>query len=251
MQVLISVCTASEQTEALQKMADGLIERYRQAGKPPPRLIYTDRDCCDGAGNLSKPIKRLFEHAWPDLLVKEDIWHWMRRLGKCATSSQHPLYGRFLGSLTEQIFAWVDGDVRQLEKAKLAELKAANPHMAEVTEKDLVIPLSVKRQFCRRVTRDPEDIRVRVRRTIDAFLGEEAKDFQHNPLFHEEEVLKAWESCQKHLHCICDPDPNEIPLYLPWKTVHVGGVDLQQWKCVRGTVSLESIHMHLIRMIPG
>ena len=35
--------TESEGMEGLQKMADGLVARYRGAGKAPPSLLYTDR----------------------------------------------------------------------------------------------------------------------------------------------------------------------------------------------------------------
>ena len=43
---MISVLTVSELVESLTKMAEGLMDRYDKAGKEPPTLLYTDRDCC-------------------------------------------------------------------------------------------------------------------------------------------------------------------------------------------------------------
>ena len=42
-EIVMSVLTESEGMEGLQKMADGLVARYRGAGKAPPSLLYTDR----------------------------------------------------------------------------------------------------------------------------------------------------------------------------------------------------------------
>lgn len=43
-EVLISVLTKSESLESLQKMAEGLMEQYKKAGKSPLVRLYTDRD---------------------------------------------------------------------------------------------------------------------------------------------------------------------------------------------------------------
>ncbi|XP_056461290.1 uncharacterized protein LOC130401506 [Gadus chalcogrammus] len=49
-QVLVSVLTSAE-GEGLTNMAAGLMRRYREAGKAPPRVLYVDRDCCAAVGN--------------------------------------------------------------------------------------------------------------------------------------------------------------------------------------------------------
>ena len=48
-QVLMSVLTAAE-GHGLREMAKGLMQRYREAHEPPPRLMYVDRDCCTQFG---------------------------------------------------------------------------------------------------------------------------------------------------------------------------------------------------------
>ena len=45
-EVVTSVLTESESLEGLQRMADGLMERYELGEQQPPHLLYTDRDCC-------------------------------------------------------------------------------------------------------------------------------------------------------------------------------------------------------------
>ena len=45
-EVVMSVLTQSEGAPGLQRMAEGLMSRYKHAGRTQPLLIYTDRDCC-------------------------------------------------------------------------------------------------------------------------------------------------------------------------------------------------------------
>ena len=49
-EVVISVLTESESIESLQRLADGLMDRYERAKQEPPPLLYTDRDCCSKHG---------------------------------------------------------------------------------------------------------------------------------------------------------------------------------------------------------
>ena len=44
-EIVISVLTESESSDSL-AMAEGLMDRYKKAGKHPLLLLYTDRDCC-------------------------------------------------------------------------------------------------------------------------------------------------------------------------------------------------------------
>lgn len=63
-QVLMSVITEGE-GEGLRKMLNGIVCRYRDASIPPPKVLYTDRDCC---GRQS--VKKYFEAAWPFLQIR-------------------------------------------------------------------------------------------------------------------------------------------------------------------------------------
>ena len=45
-EILQSVLTTSQSVESLKSLADGLTRRYEEAQQPPPKVLYTDRDCC-------------------------------------------------------------------------------------------------------------------------------------------------------------------------------------------------------------
>lgn len=98
-QVLASVLTSME-GRGLQGMMLGLVERYKAASMPPPQVLYVDRDCC---GNRS-PKQVLSE--WPNLFVRLDVWHFMRRLSAGVTTESHPLYASFMSSLSQCLFQW-------------------------------------------------------------------------------------------------------------------------------------------------
>ncbi|CAB4040037.1 Hypothetical predicted protein [Paramuricea clavata] len=87
-QVLNSIVTTSESIASLQPLADGLMSRFEKAGVQPPVLLYTDRDCCSSQEGESK--YQLLFHAWPNLLIRLDIFHFMRRCAVgCTSRSLH------------------------------------------------------------------------------------------------------------------------------------------------------------------
>ena len=49
-EILMSVLTSSEAVNALQPMAAGLMDRYREHHQTPPQVLYTNRDCCNKDG---------------------------------------------------------------------------------------------------------------------------------------------------------------------------------------------------------
>ncbi len=100
-QILISVLTAQE-GPALDTMAADLIRRYSDADVAPPQLLYVDYECCrEGTGQTK--LKQRFG-GWPDLVVKLDIYHFMRRLASGCTKDAHPLYPIFMSRLSSCIF---------------------------------------------------------------------------------------------------------------------------------------------------
>ena len=84
----------------LKPMAEGLVKRYTDAGVSPPKLLYVDRDCCEGG---AVKMKDLFKQCG-DLFIRVDIWHFMRWIAVGCTTEAHPLYGVFLGWLSQCIF---------------------------------------------------------------------------------------------------------------------------------------------------
>ena len=91
-QVLITVLTTPERLYALEPLAAGLVSRYHRAGQQDPAVLYTNRDCCWLGGGRSR-LQELFAE-WPQLVVRLDAWHFMRRFAPGVTSPSHPCTGR-------------------------------------------------------------------------------------------------------------------------------------------------------------
>jgi len=70
----MSMLTTSESAASLKMMADGLMQRYRDARKTPSQVLYTDRDCCSVGGSS----KNLFEEWGEGQHVHLDIWHFLQ-----------------------------------------------------------------------------------------------------------------------------------------------------------------------------
>ncbi|KAG1697718.1 hypothetical protein GQR58_005949 [Nymphon striatum] len=112
-QVLMSVLTDSEGGQ-LQPMVDSLVR------VSPPRLLYVDRHCC-----LNSNTYKMFA-AWPQLIVRLDIWHFMRRIADSVTTDSHPLYASFMSRMSSCIFKWSDEDMTLLVSAKRAQMEATS-----------------------------------------------------------------------------------------------------------------------------
>ena len=94
-QILMSVLTASEGV-GLQPMAAGLMKRYLDAGVPPPKVLYVDRDCCGGGAVKTKDLVS----QWSEIVIALDIWHFMRCIAVSCPTESHPMYAIFLGRLS-------------------------------------------------------------------------------------------------------------------------------------------------------
>ena len=98
-QILISVLTA-EEGAGLDLMTSDLMKRYSQAGVAPPKVLYVDSHCCVDEG-LSKLQQRFMQ--WPNLQIRLDIWHFMRRMSAGCTTDAHALYPSFMAGLSSCI----------------------------------------------------------------------------------------------------------------------------------------------------
>ena len=95
-QVLSSVLTDSE-GDGLGNMVTGLVERYRNSNVPPPKLLYVDQDCC------STKLKSHF-HEWSNVVIRLDVWHFMRRFAAGCCSESHALHATFMSRLSACVF---------------------------------------------------------------------------------------------------------------------------------------------------
>lgn len=148
-QALISVLTTHEGT-GLKAMTNGLMRRYSSAEEHPPSQLYVDRDCCSTSG--PSPSQRLFAQ-WESLVVRLDIWHFMKRIATGCTTDCHPLYGVFLSRLSSCIFEWDPADVQLLQTAKQEELLHKQQLVVGDGDIDYHITKSEMSLHCRRRTR--------------------------------------------------------------------------------------------------
>ena len=220
-QVLISVLTVSEGS-GLRNMASGIIRRYKLAGVPPPVLMYTDRDCCG-----ERNVKSLFT-AWDEVTVRLDAWHFMRRFAAGCTTESHPLYPKFMARLSQCIFEWSREDLNLLKQAKAGELVKSNvlnpsdeDFMKEITKPELALHV-------RRKTRGIQITTMLVANLLEAFSGPQGNDSLGVPLLDSDRIWSIWESQQKHISCIQDPD--DVQLYNKTGTLIKGGVELPVYR---------------------
>lgn len=242
-QILISVLTAQEGA-GLDKMANDLVRRYAQAGVDPPVVLYVDCGCCAEAAETTKLQARF--NGWPQLVVRLDIWHFMRRLALGCTTDAHQLYPLFMSRLSACIFEWDAADLALLREAKAKQLQAQGLSSVDVdrhlTRDELAL-------HCRRRTRG-EDTTIRLLEELfSALMGSRGNDSLGVPLFDSERMEHIWRVQKKHVKCI--QDPPGVALYTKTGELTKGGVQLQVLRCARGSTSLESFHLHLNRFIPG
>ena len=242
-QILMSVLTASKGV-GLQPMAAGLMKGYLDAGVPPPKVLYVDRDCCGGGAVKTKD---LFSQ-WSEMVIALDIWHFMRCIAVGCTTESHPMYAIFLGRLSQCIFAWSQEDLQLLKHAKRCEL--ARSGVKDPSDEDVIKRISKKELAtqCRRKTRGIKDTTQLIHDLLDTFQGEQGCDTLGVPLLDADRIWNIWESQKKHITCIQDPD--DVQLYTKTGVVTKGGVELPVYRCAQGSTALEPFHLHYNRFIP-
>ena len=173
-------------------MANGLVNRYKDAGVSPPDLVYTDGDCCGARG-----IKALFPE-WSDICVRLDIWHFMRRLAIGVTTEAHPLYATFMGRISNCIFEWSAEDFQKLKSAKARALGLDEDHpmiLKSITKREMAL-------HCRRKTRGAEKTSVLLFQLLHTFCGDQGIDTLGVPLLDADKTWEMWKSQEHHASCI-------------------------------------------------
>lgn len=222
------------------------MERYRQAGAAPPKVLYVDCGCCVSEG-LSKLQARF--GGWPDIYIRLDIWHFMRRLAVGCTTDAHPLYPAFMRALSSCIFEWDAGDLDLLRRAKERQLQQEQRPGITNTMVDRQITKKELSNFCRRRTRGEDITTVLIERLLEELNGPKGRDLMGVPLLDEVRIKHIWGVQKRHVKCI--QDVAGIQLYTEVGSVNKSGIKLTRYRCSRGSTSLESFHCHLNRFIPG
>ena len=96
--------------------------RYKQAGQDDPLVLYVDCGCCTMKEEGTK-LKARF-NGWPELIIRLDIWHYMRRMALGCTTDAHQLYPLYMNRLSACIFEWDASDLALLRHAKAQQLQS-------------------------------------------------------------------------------------------------------------------------------
>ena len=232
----------SEEGSGLYKMAQGIVERYRNAHEDAPQVIYVDRDCCATDGPCK--TQKMFS-PW-ESVIRLDVWHFMRRFAVACTTESHPLYGIFMSRLSSCIFQWDEEDLSKLRASKRAQLINDKIYPTDKLVDEAISKKEIARH-CRRQTRGVKTTSKLIEQLLTTMKG--MTDSCGVPLLDKDRIYAVWETQQRHIACIQDP-PN-IQLYTKISTISKAGVPLNVYRCARGSTSLESFHLHLARFIPG
>ena len=173
----------------------------------------------------------------------------MRRFSYGVTTDKHPLYGVFMGKLSQCIFKWDEEDLQNLKEAKRQEMirqKIPNPTDDDVMRRLTKAELNL---HCKRVTRGVAETTDLISRLIQSLDGSKSCDTLGVPLFNGDEMNRIWAYQSRHVARI--QDPPGFKLYTEVGTLMKGGKELKKYRCARGSVSLENFHLHMNRMVPG
>jgi hypothetical protein len=98
-----------------------------------------------------------------------------------------------------------------------------------------------------RCIQDPDGVQLYTRTGTLTKGGVE--DTLGTPLLDSEQIWEIWKIQEKHVRCIQDLDG--VQHNTRTGTLTKGGVQLPMYRCARGSILLESFHLHLARFIPG
>ena len=193
---------------------------HEQSHIEPPKVLYVDHDCC--GIRLAQQFT-----GWPNLLVKLDIWHFIRRFAMACCSESHALYGTFMGQISGCIFEWDPVDLERLLGAKKEELKATGVYRA--AQDDIVMHLTKElATHCKRRTRGTDESAKLIKRLLTTYSLDPGKDTMGIPLLNCDYAWQIWEEQKKHLPCIQDPEG--VQLYMETGKLKKGGVDLPVYR---------------------
>ncbi|XP_035390281.1 uncharacterized protein LOC118242582 [Electrophorus electricus] len=188
-------------------------------------------------------------HEWDQLVVRLDVWHFLRRFAAGVTTDSHQLYSLFTGRLSFCVFEWDAEDVARLQEARQPELGEAPRSRGRLTDAGYSGRPTAKElaRHCRRHTRGAQETELLVQELLEDYM--DVTDTMGISLLDREKMEDIWQTQRRHLHCILDPPG--VQLYRRVGQVTGGGVVLPVYRCARGSTSLELFHLHLNRFVPG
>ncbi|KAJ8370303.1 hypothetical protein SKAU_G00103350 [Synaphobranchus kaupii] len=248
-QIVSFVLTCEESTEKLEPMCHGVMEWFRLADQPVPKILYVDRGGCRAQGPTA--LETLFQ-PWVDngMVVRLDIFHWIHRFDAAIRTDSHSKYTAFKSALAGAVLAYNRTDLELLIKAVRAKDPAT---LKSVSDEDVVrhhLSREQLKHHVRRVTLGAQETFRLIHLAIEELKGPAGLDESGVSLFKTPEAIdEMWAGQQRHLECI--QDPPDMNMYRVARTTTINNVDVPYYKCLRGSNSLEVFHKALPNMIPG
>ncbi|XP_030578735.1 uncharacterized protein LOC115775343 [Archocentrus centrarchus] len=265
------VMVQSETERSLEPMYQGMATRYSDAGVEKAGYHWVDRDCCAPFKIPDCiPGENLNWEAWkttpaniaaatsgplanscasrtnynPNIVVKLDLFHCLRRFSRECTSEHHPLFSTFC-QLLSAAFSVVDQeDLKRLQDAyEFCGIHPANPTKQHI------------REHCRIKIPQPTELLNRVEKVLKHF--HQTTDPNNIPLF-KPSMLKVWRVQRVHIlrGCLSDPELSEGVMFRYGGTLQLNhvpgeGAKVPIWIPVRGTSQQEGYHFHQAQWITG
>nr|KAG5691802.1 hypothetical protein BaRGS_003198 [Batillaria attramentaria] len=138
--------------------------------------------------------------AWPDLVIRLDVWHFMRRIARACTTESHLLYKSFMGRLSQCIFQWDRDDLELLKAAKRRQMEGRhipNPSDADVLRNITKDELAL---HCRRTTRGTDETIALIDHLLETYSGPAGHDTLGVPLLDQDRLTDIWRYSAKDAH---------------------------------------------------
>ena len=187
-----------------------------------PKLAYVDKDCCGAWASVLKT-------AWPNIHIRLDSMHAIKRLTQTTTSTQHPLHGSFCAELSKSIFS-ADATILQ-------RLRKAWSQQHGVKKK---LPKSVERKIVPRCVRESAAIVASVEQVLSTFA--QLPNTAGGLL--TEATKEAWQNLKTHVLNGCLQDPPAMNMYVRDHEITIGGEKFHALRSLRGTSHVEGLHAH-------
>lgn len=87
------------------------------------------------------------------------------------------------------------------------------------------------------------DITAKIQQLLETFDNEQGRDTLGVQLFDAIRIWEEWQKAKPHVACL--QDSLGVELYTKTGTMLKGGIQLNVYRCARGSTSLESFNFHL------
>ena len=221
--ILSFVLVNDDSTDQLEDLIEAIAKRYEDAQQPPPHTIYQDKECCSGIRETGSSVHvvdersppqhthrretkmlKLYRRLNPFIVLKLDIFHWMRRLLRGITNEKHAFVPGFFREIRLAVFVLFKEDFDRLIQAIMTFRKCDNARAEGLVTREEVC------RFVQKNVPRPHILRRRLELVYENYRGATENDV---PLFNSD-MQDVWDQCMVHVDndCLSDP-PNNCGMY--------------------------------------